>query len=95
MSDWISFVKKFARENGIPYNEALQRAAPFYHDKNKGMGVAAGIRKNRSNSMTSTSKSKKNFNMMAEDLLGYGGEQAQKGALAALLSGLNAQIKID
>lgn len=38
---------------------------------------------------------KQHYNRMAEDLLGYGGEQAQKGALAALLSGLDAQIKIN
>lgn len=31
---------------------------------------------------------------MAEDILGYGGAAAQKGALAALLSGLNANITI-
>jgi len=27
---WIVFVKKFAKENGLTYPEALRAAAPYY-----------------------------------------------------------------
>tara|TARA_R110002050_G_scaffold11608_5_gene39026 strand:+ start:5747 stop:6004 length:258 start_codon:yes stop_codon:yes gene_type:complete len=35
MSEWISFVKKLAKEKGIKYNEALKVASVEYH-KEKG-----------------------------------------------------------
>jgi len=96
MSEWISFVKNFARENGLPYNEALQRAAPFYHGQNQGMGVAAGGVAVGGRRKRKPRRSRAgNYDRMAADILGYGGAQAQKGALAALLQGLDAQVKIN
>jgi hypothetical protein len=35
MSEWISFVKKVAKEKGLKYNEALKVASKEYH-KEKG-----------------------------------------------------------
>jgi hypothetical protein len=35
-SNWIMFVKKFARENGLTYGEALSMASPYYR---KAMGT--------------------------------------------------------
>ena len=35
MSEWISYVRKVAKEKGIKYNEALKVASPAYH-KEKG-----------------------------------------------------------
>jgi len=35
-SPWIDFVKKFAKENDLPYKEALKKAGPLYFKmKNK------------------------------------------------------------
>lgn len=88
MSQWINFVKRFAKDNGLTYGEALKEAGPYYEEymgnDNEHM-EAAGYRRRAG---------AKNFHQMAEELLGYHGGEAQKGALAALLSGLDAQIKI-
>ena len=35
MSEWVSFVKAYAKKHGIKYGEALKRAAPEYR-KRKG-----------------------------------------------------------
>ena len=37
MSEWISFVKAYAKKHGIKYGEALKKAAPE-HRKRKGKG---------------------------------------------------------
>lgn len=85
MSQWINFVKNFARENNITYKDALQEAKPYYDKYMEGDGFIDRRQSRRNN----------NYHLkMAEDLLGYGGEEAQKGALAALLSGLDARIQI-
>jgi len=93
MSDWINFVKDFSRMNNIPYSAALQEARPYYdkYRKQKFIDEMPHYQHRYGTGVTVGGK----YHKMAEDLLGYGGEQAQKGALAALLSGLDAQIKIN
>lgn len=85
MSQWINFVKNFARENNMTYGDALKEAKPFYDEYMKGEGYQHKRYKGRGFV---------DYDQMAEDLLGYGGAEAQKGALAALLSGLDARIQI-
>ena len=41
MSKWIEFVKKFAKENDLKYNEALKKAGPAYR---KEMGIKKGTK---------------------------------------------------
>ena len=33
MSEWINFVKEYAKKNNIKYNEALKKAGPEYRKK--------------------------------------------------------------
>jgi len=89
-SDWISFVKAFANTNGISYGQALKLAGPYYHQQ-KGTR-STGRKKKRTGGVVVRADK---YNRMASDILGYGGAKAQKGALAALLSGLDAQVKIN
>ena len=101
MSEWINFVKDFSKMNNIPYSAALQEARPYYDNYKKqqfihrmphyprGDGVIAG------EYGSGISRCHGGYEKMAGDLLGYGGAEAQKGALAALLQGLDAQIKIN
>jgi hypothetical protein len=91
-SNWINFVKQFAYENNIPYKEALQEAKPYYHAS----GYGNPIRKGPSFSRGGKKKrrmTKGGADEWADALLGYNGGVAQKGALAALLSGLNIKIE--
>lgn len=89
-SNWIKFVKDFSKMNSIPYNEALKIAKPYYYKSgySQGSGSKRKIKKK-------TRAKKMNNNKLASTLLGAYGGAAQKGALAALLSGLNATIKVD
>lgn len=46
-SSWIKFVKKYMKEHGVSYKEALQEASDLYHGKKKrkmkrGKGISAG-----------------------------------------------------
>ncbi len=90
MSQWINFVKQFAAENDIPYGEALREAKPYYNKLVKGASQGLVRREAKPRQRNDV-----DYDQMADDLLGYGGAEAQKGALAALLSGLDAQIKIN
>lgn len=107
MSNWTNYVKQYSLEHGIPYGTALKKAAPSYHQKYG--GVVLGGKKKKSMSIKKKSdmmgmrKIKKRKSMrggMNEekaydigrdlyDVLGGG-----KGALAALLSGLDARVNI-
>lgn len=107
MSNWTNYVKQYSLEHGIPYGTALKKAAPSYHQKYG--GVVLGSKKKKSMSIKKKSdmmgmrKIKKRKSMrggMNEekaydigrdlyDVLGGG-----KGALAALLSGLDARVNI-
>lgn len=95
-SDWISFVKNFAAINNIPYGQALRIAGPYYHQQKGSCGTrprkSPGRKKKRKGGVVVRADQ---YNKMAGDILGYGGAKAQKGALAALLSGLDAQVKIN
>lgn len=90
MSDWINFVKDFSKMNNIPYSAALTEAKPYYDKYRKQKFINEMPHYQRTYGQEENNK----YVKMAEDLLGYGGEEAQKGALAALLTGLDAQIKI-
>jgi hypothetical protein len=94
MSDWINFVKQFSNTYNIPYKEALSEARPYYDEYKRN-----NMHRNRNGTVArmyggDKTNDSDHFYRMAEDILGYGGEQAQKGALAALLSGLDANINI-
>jgi hypothetical protein len=111
MSDWINFVKKFARENGLTYGEALKRAAPYY--KGRGSNGRAGSKSKRRSSHRRSSRrvslnkrssggarrgSRKlgKYHKAGRLLAGLAKKPNKpKGALAALLSGLDARISVD
>jgi hypothetical protein len=42
MSEWIDFVKKYAKDKGISYTEALKKAGPEYRKK-KGTKGAVNV----------------------------------------------------
>lgn len=83
MSELENYAKQYARLNGLTFQDAMEKVAPHV-----GKG---GARKKKGKK----SRAKGGYEKMAEDILGYGGKEAQKGALAALLSGLNATIRVD
>ncbi len=100
MSEWIDFVKEFSRMNNIPYSAALKEARPYYDNYRKQKFIKNMPHYPRGNGVMTgehggISRCHGGYEKMAGDLLGYGGAEAQKGALAALLSGLDAQIKIN
>lgn len=55
MSNWIEYVKQYARQHGITYGEALTRAAPSYR---RG-GVVLGGRRKSKRSKSKVSKKRK------------------------------------
>jgi len=86
MSDWVNFVKMFADENDLSYGDALKVAGPYYK---QGHQMRRPQRNNR---------------RLEDELYGMGlrlgqifqgGADQPKGALAALLSGLNAHISVE
>ena len=105
MSDWINFVKDFAQENNLSYSEALKIAAPYYRrmTKDQSMGWNSGSGSDDINSRKRYSYNAReqdddlNRKMYKAGVL-IGGVLAVKdkplGALAALLSGLDANISI-
>lgn len=92
MSDWINFVKDFSRMNNIPYSAALKEARPYYDSYRKQQFIGKMPHYPRAYGQGVMAGE---YEKIAGDLLGYGGAEAQKGALAALLQGLDAQIKIN
>lgn len=53
MSDWVNYVKQYARQHGITYGEALKKAGPSYR---RG-GVVVGGKKKKSSHKKKKSKS--------------------------------------
>lgn len=94
-SNWINFVKQFAYENNIPYKEALQEAKHYYYASGYGNPIRKGPSFARGGKRRTKKRrmSKGGADEWADALLGYNGGQEQKGALAALLSGLNIKIE--
>lgn len=88
MSDLVS-LKKFARENGISYENALRY---YYGRSRSGSGQMGKYVIPRRNEYMY--KDLYNAGALIGGYLG-GDEVPPKGALAALLSGLNATIKVD
>jgi hypothetical protein len=104
MSDWINFVKKFARENRISYGEALREAAPYY--KGRGSNGRAGSKSARRSSRRVSHRKRQvggarkgklgKYHKAGKLLAGLAKKPNKpKGALAALLSGLDARISVD
>ena len=100
MSSWINFVKRFAKENNISYGDALKEAGPYYtnHSRktiNSGMGMR---RKRKSSGSKRVIKVDNKTMKKVGKLLGgvmAGKQVPPKGLLASLLSGLNANVKIE
>jgi hypothetical protein len=54
MSKWIEFVKKYAKENNMKYNEALKKAGPAYRKE-------MGIKKDTKGAPSKTMPGKEDF----------------------------------
>lgn len=94
MSNWEKFVKDFASAHNMLYSDALRVAAPYYHqymdDREKYDNSAPRWKQTRNNSNEKLYQA----GVLIGAALEESGDHAQKGALAALLSGLNANISI-
>ena len=44
-NNWIEFVKKYAKDNNMKYNEALKVAGKHYKKKDKAVGKVKGTNK--------------------------------------------------
>lgn len=87
-NEWINFVKNYALTNGISFRDALEEASTFY-DQNNSTYYAPRF--------DYFDPYYRHFYEVGKLLGGVltGGEETHKGALAALLSGLNASVKIE
>lgn len=122
MSEWIDFVRNFAKKHNLSYKEAMQEASKHYQGgakksksrsktskKKSGKGVGVGgakkaisrkaLSKKKGSGMESISA--KNYNKYYKAGVAVGGilvggakSDKKKGALAALLEGLNANISV-
>ncbi len=93
MTSWTNFCKQFADENGISYKEALAQAGPYYRKEKKQYG-AKSYRKRPLKKMTQQEQDMYHAGVLIGGAMG-GAKGTPKGALAALLSGLNANIKVE
>ncbi len=99
--DWINFVKRYAHEHNLNYGEALHEAAPHYRN----LASRSKRAPSRSSSKRSSMRApKRNRKLSVHDYYHAGKiigglvepkSKAPKGALAALLSGLDARVKIE
>jgi len=97
MNNWVNFVKQFAEDNELSYSDALKVAKKYYKKPNS----------NRRNTPTgakpclwlpagaglTSEKEMYGIGRRIGEILG--GADSPKGALAALLSGLNAHISVE
>jgi len=111
MSDWINFVKMFAKQNGLTYGESLREASKYYKGGRGEYNVAesyggAKKRKSKKKSQKSGSKrsspkrsgkssTKKKYYNAGVMLGGIAQSKNPKGALTSLLSGLKATIAVE
>lgn len=83
MSEWTDFVRNYADQHGVTYGAAMKMAAPHYRKRKPRRKAVGGSINNELYHMG---------NRLGQI---FGGAEQPKGALAALLSGLDAQIKIN
>lgn len=98
MSNWTDYVSNYALQHGISYGAALKKAGPSYRKKygtakKKKAGVVLGAAAKKKKCACKGKKNMKAYKL-GKELGGVIGGAAPKGALAALLSGLNANVSV-